>query len=154
MLKQRQQLGLAGYGTLVQAVASTPRRDFYRGYGTSLLAFVPFSVLYFTFYEAATARLKAVDFRARFGISVVCAAAAASVTTPLDVVRIRYQAEMGHVGGASGRSGVLASVARIWRAEGARAFVAGFWPRILWASANTGAVVGLYDVLQGPRGIV
>lgn len=44
VIKQRQQLQLAGYSRgIAQAIASTPRRDLLRGYFPSLGAFVPFS---------------------------------------------------------------------------------------------------------------
>ncbi len=52
VVKQRQQLGIAGYGGgLWHAMRNTPRRDLYRGYMMSLASFVPYSGLYFTLYE-------------------------------------------------------------------------------------------------------
>lgn len=125
VVKQRQQLGTAGYnhGVMV-ALASTPRRELWRGYVVSLFSFVPFSVGYFSLYESLCRNYGGgtlgLDARRHFAFSIFSAACAGAATTPLDAVRIRYQASSGSMWGV---------ISNAWKREGPRFLVQGMGPR-------------------------
>lgn len=145
VLKQRQQLGLAGYTQgLGIALRSTSRREYFRGYGVSLAAFVPYSSLYFSLYGrlgtiAGNSDGRVGDAR-RFACSLLSAAVAGALTTPLDAVRIRYQ--------TSAHAGFKDVVLNVWRNEGPRFLFRGTLSRVVWACANTGCTVAIYDMLR------
>lgn len=141
VIKQRMQLQLAGYSTLAQSIASTPRNHLLRGFWVSLAAFAPYTVLYFTIRERLLdyARDRE-EWRVRIASSMGAATAAAIVTTPLDVVRIRTQAYM------ASHTSARSTLMRVVRTEGVGALWRGTWARGVWACANTGAVVALYEL--------
>lgn len=118
--------------------------ELYRGWAITIYREVPFTVIQFPLWEAlkkwrcrrrgtdeATAAESAV-----FGC--VSGAVAAGATTPLDVLKTRMMLTTSKVG--------LGSLAgEIWREEGARAFFAGFGPRVGWIAAGGAVFLGSYQ---------
>lgn len=66
---------------------------------------------------------------------------AAAITNPLDVCRIHFQAQT-----ATKRMGLVSLVKHL--AKTPHAFFRGTFARCIWAAANTGATVALYDVVS------
>ncbi|KAI9815393.1 MAG: S-adenosylmethionine transporter [Phylliscum demangeonii] len=132
--------GGGGGGGLARVVAT----DLYRGWTITLLRELPFTAIQFPLWEAMKAWRRRSTGRepvpagesAVFGS--VAGAAAAAVTTPLDVVKTRVML-------APHSERIAPLVARIWRQEGLRPFFAGIGPRVLWISAGGAIFLGSYQ---------
>lgn len=146
VVKQRMQLSVTD-GSVAACVARVHAEHgfgaFFAGFRTTLLMNVPFFAVHNTVYDAASAVLRGVDFAhgsrtadGRFSAACsavaggVAGAAAAAVTTPLDVVKTRLQTQ-GEVG-ARRYGGMRDALLAVAREEGARGLARGMVPRVLF----------------------
>ncbi|GMI48838.1 hypothetical protein TrCOL_g5981 [Triparma columacea] len=111
-------------GALTHIARNEGVRGVYRGYAATLLSFGPFSGLYFAMYEALKSAARPMYLKGGYGsssssssssssdlhlplaptvaTSVLAGLAAAWVTTPLDLAKLRMQVVRGATGGAHG----------------------------------------------------
>ncbi|KAI9023542.1 mitochondrial carrier domain-containing protein [Phycomyces nitens] len=104
---------------------------FYRGYWMSLLVFVPHTMTYFLVYE----KLKAVAGQESFVVYLVCSTlagtAATVVSTPLDIIKTRWQVSVSEDENLDSRKGPLGIAHHMWQKEGKwRGFTRGLFARI------------------------
>ena len=119
-------------------------KEFYRGWTITILREVPFTVIQFPLWEAMKAWRKG-----RFGgdhvsgiesaaFGSLAGAAAAAITTPLDVLKTRMML-------ATDKQRMMPLLARIMADSGPAAFFAGIGPRVLWISAGGAIFLGSYQ---------
>lgn len=140
-------------------------RSFFKGYALTIGVFGPYSMLYFMAYE----RLKQLftpenDTTGGFhggGIALCAAgagAAAAAITSPLDVIKTRLQTQGDAVVSASLSTSVSRTpnryrgtchVARsIVREEGLRGLFRGMSARVLWIIPGTSITMSMFEYLK------
>ncbi|KAK9488717.1 mitochondrial carrier [Lipomyces starkeyi] len=122
-------------------------RGLYRGYSTTIMREIPFTMIQFPLYEAlkrGTAR-RAGRKSANAAEGAVCGSiaggAAAASTTPLDVLKTRIML-------SEKRVSVRHLVREIVRDEGFQAFFRGVGPRTMWISAGGAVFLGVYEAAK------
>lgn len=157
VVKQRTQAGIAGVGGRYSSWANFQYllqnksgegliRGLYRGWGTTIMREIPFTVIQFPLYE----QLKKVWLEHdKVEVSLVKGAVcgsiaggiAAAATTPLDVVKTRIMLSKNRV-----------SVGQLIRTtlaeEGPRVFLSGIGPRTAWISAGGAIFLGTYELVH------
>ncbi|XP_035894379.1 S-adenosylmethionine mitochondrial carrier protein homolog [Anopheles stephensi] len=125
------------------------RKGLYRGFGTTVLRDVPFSLIQFPLWEYFKLHWTEVTGTALTPLSVaICGAIsggiAAGLTTPLDVAKTRIMlAEQLE----SNRMGGMGRILRnIYRERGIRGVFAGFVPRVTWITLGGAIFFGMYDL--------
>ncbi|NXN96824.1 SAMC protein, partial [Rhinopomastus cyanomelas] len=120
----------------------------YRGYRSTVLREIPFSLVQFSLWES----LKDLWSRKRGHVvdswqSAVCGAFAggfaAAVTTPLDVAKTRIT--LAKAGSTTAEGNVLAALGNIWRTEGLSGLFAGVVPRMAAISLGGFIFLGTYE---------
>ncbi|XP_032146303.1 S-adenosylmethionine mitochondrial carrier protein isoform X2 [Sapajus apella] len=120
----------------------------YRGYKSTVLREIPFSLVQFPLWES----LKALwswrqDHVVDSWQSAVCGAFAggfaAAVTTPLDVAKTRIM--LAKAGSSTASGNVLSALHRVWRSQGLAGLFAGVFPRITAISLGGFIFLGTYD---------
>ena len=142
VLKQRQQAQVAGYAGLRNSLRSIAFRptDLYRGYWMGMMLFVPYSSLFFLFYETLKAETR--FFQDNMPVcSIVSAAFASILTTPLDVIKTKLQVK-------TKKRTISEIIVKIYREAGLAGFGKGTMSRLLFSCCNTGIVIGSYDMLR------
>ncbi|KAJ1722315.1 S-adenosylmethionine transporter [Coemansia erecta] len=151
VLKQRlqaqQHRGLAAAARATYAMEGLS--GFYRGYLTQVVREIPFTCIQFPMYEhmkVAWARRARRELRAWEAAvcGSVAGAAAAAVTTPLDVVKTRVMLSQRGTGLAE-YSGIWQTLMRIAREEGPRALFSGIVPRTVWIGIGGFVFLGSYE---------
>jgi hypothetical protein len=125
-------------------------RGLYRGYGATLASFGPFSAFYFMFVEqlktirrSQTARSD-LAFHELLPICAVAGGAAAFVTAPLDLIKVRMQVERR----TTNSPGFLAMMTRVLRDGGLRALFRGGGSRVWFAVPNTAITMSIMESIQ------
>ncbi|KAL3152940.1 hypothetical protein ABBQ38_012241 [Trebouxia sp. C0009 RCD-2024] len=143
-------------GTSSQRVSSL-----WRGVGASLIKDVPFAGLYWTLMEPSRSWLDShthiphspsgIDMHT-LGINALAGssagAAAAAVTTPLDVVKTRLQTRDASLG----RKGTFACLRAVAKQEGIQGLFSGWGPRTLRTAAAYGILMSSYEICKGVYG--
>ncbi|XP_051707457.1 mitochondrial S-adenosylmethionine carrier protein isoform X3 [Oryctolagus cuniculus] len=120
----------------------------YRGYKSTVLREIPFSLVQFPLWES----LKALwswrqDHVVDSWQSAVCGAfaggCAAAVTTPLDVAKTRIM--LAKAGSSTARGNVLSALHGVWRSQGLAGLFAGVLPRMTAISLGGFIFLGAYD---------
>ncbi|XP_050083664.1 S-adenosylmethionine mitochondrial carrier protein homolog [Anopheles aquasalis] len=125
------------------------RKGLYRGFGTTVMRDVPFSLIQFPLWEYFKQHWPTVTGTALSPVTVaicgaVSGAIAAGLTTPLDVAKTRIMLADRM---ESGRMGGMASILRgIYRERGIHGVFAGFIPRVLWITLGGFVFFGMYDL--------
>ncbi|OAD73468.1 hypothetical protein PHYBLDRAFT_26185, partial [Phycomyces blakesleeanus NRRL 1555(-)] len=127
-------------------------RGFYRGYWMSLLVFVPHTMTYFVVYE----KLKAVAGEESFVIYMICSTFAGTVatvvSTPLDIIKTRWQVSAGAESNQEPgpqSDGPLAIAYQMWHKEGKwRAFTRGLFARIATMIPMTTISMTVFETLM------
>ncbi|XP_040310434.1 mitochondrial S-adenosylmethionine carrier protein isoform X4 [Herpailurus yagouaroundi] len=123
-------------------------RGLYRGYTSTVLREIPFSLVQFPLWES----LKALwswrqDHVVDCWQSAVCGAFAggfaAVVTTPLDVAKTRIM--LAKVGSSAASGNVLSALHGVWRTQGLAGLFAGVFPRTAAISLGGFIFLGAYD---------
>jgi len=144
-------------------------KGLYKGYGVTLLAYGPFSAIYFLSYEylkktAVTQRKgssRSSSSDLSFSEAMLCSAAAGAVasltTNPLDLIKLRIQVQRGLlsrqvVTGSDntmlGYRTLSSSFTTIYRSEGYRGFFRGSFARILFHIPNVAITMSTYEVCK------
>ncbi|QPG75746.1 S-adenosylmethionine transporter [Brettanomyces nanus] len=122
-------------------------RGLYRGYGTTIMREIPFTVIQFPLYEGLKARWASYDHVDRLpaGKGAVCGSIAggiaAAVTTPLDVLKTRLMLNKERIGARH-------MIKKMIREEGAKVFFSGIGARTIWISAGGAIFLGVYEVVS------
>ncbi|XP_012575889.1 PREDICTED: S-adenosylmethionine mitochondrial carrier protein [Condylura cristata] len=120
----------------------------YRGYKSTVLREIPFSLVQFPLWES----LKALwswrqDRVVDSWQSAVCGAFAggfaAAVTTPLDVAKTRIM--LAKAGSSTASGNVLSALHGVWRTQGLSGLFAGVFPRMAAISLGGFIFLGAYD---------
>nr|XP_035930550.1 S-adenosylmethionine mitochondrial carrier protein isoform X3 [Halichoerus grypus] len=123
----------------------------YRGYKSTVLREIPFSLVQFPLWESLKA-LKALwswrqDHVVDCWQSAVCGAFAggfaAAVTTPLDVVKTRIM--LAKAGSSTASGNVLSALHGVWRTQGLSGLFAGVFPRMAAISLGGFIFLGAYE---------
>lgn len=122
-------------------------RGVYRGFGTTIMREVPFSLIQFPLWEYLKTQ-----WEPTMGIPsapwtvAMCGAAAggfaAALTTPLDVIKTRI---MLAESGSSSRTSITKIVKSIYREKGIGGLFAGVVPRVMWITIGGAVFFGFYD---------
>ena len=146
------------YDAMRQIFRHEGLKGLYKGYGVTLLAYGPFSAIYFLSYEYL--KKAVVDRRSSssdpsFGEALLCSAAAgafASFTTnPLDLVKLRMQVHRGQLKGQQVTlderryQNMLSSFRTILSEEGYTGFFRGSTARILFHIPNVAITMSGYE---------
>jgi hypothetical protein len=125
-------------------------RGLYRGYGATLASFGPFSAFYFMFveqlkhsYRTQTNRDQ-LAFAELLPICAVAGGAAAFVTAPLDLIKVRMQVERQ----SPNSQGFLTLMNRVFREGGLRALFRGGGSRVWFAVPNTAITMSIMESIQ------
>ncbi|KAI7866720.1 mitochondrial carrier domain-containing protein [Spinellus fusiger] len=136
------------YGLIVQIVQTYGYKGLYRGYWMSLVVFVPHTMVYFLVYE----QLKAAAGEMSFIVYLVCSAWAGTVativSTPLDIVKTRWQVSVSEdvLGSHRGPMGIAY---QMWRDEGQwRGFTRGCLARIITMIPMTTISMTVFECLM------
>ena len=125
----------------------------FRGYGTTVLREVPFSLIQFPLWEILK---KTWQERSGAGAppsawqSSLCGAAAggfaAAVTTPLDVAKTRIM--LAPAGSEEARGTILSVLRGVVAERGVRGAFAGVAPRVTWISIGGSVFFGVYELAK------
>ncbi|CEP17116.1 hypothetical protein [Parasitella parasitica] len=124
-------------------------RGFYKGYWMGLVVFVPHSMAYFVSYEKMKQWcMKNNNDASRYMLcSSVAGVTSILVSTPLDIVKTRWQisaAEHGH----QFRQGPISIAKHMLFKEGQGALTRGLWARIAWGIPTTAISMTIFEVLK------
>ena len=125
-------------------------RGLYRGYGTTLLREIPFSLIQFPLWEWLKFQLhhKYLGHEPLPWQSSACGAFAggfsAAVTTPLDVAKTRIMLAKAGTDLALMNSSVYA-LKVIFAEKGVKGLFAGVVPRVMWITIGGGIFFGVYE---------
>ncbi|ESX02806.1 hypothetical protein KL918_002422 [Ogataea parapolymorpha] len=113
----------------------------YRGWSTTIMREIPFTIIQFPLYEYLKT-LWGADGALSPARGAVCGSVAggvaAAATTPLDLLKTRLMLSHGKVG-------VWKLARQIARDEGYTAFLRGIGPRTMWISAGGAIFLGVYE---------
>lgn len=152
VVKQRSQAGQASswsnFVYLLQNKSGEGTiRGLYRGWNTTIMREIPFTVIQFPLYEWLKSQWSAYEKSENLSLlkgaicGSVAGAVAAALTTPLDVIKTRIMLNKERVG-------VVPLVRSIVREEGYGAFLRGIGPRTCWISAGGAIFLGCYELVH------
>jgi len=150
----KQNLQANRFDTFGAAFASFARRGaWFNGYLTTLLRDVPFSLIQFPLWEAgkslvAGAQRSPCSPIESAALGSLAGAFSAAVTTPLDVTKTRLMVS------PEKYTGLVSAVSLILREEGARAFLKGIEPRVMWIGIGGFVYFGAYEEARRFIGLV
>lgn len=157
IVKQRTQAGIPGVGQRATSWANFQyllqnksgegvMRGLYRGWSTTIMREIPFTVIQFPLYEQFKKMWSSYD-NAELSLlkgatcGSVAGGIAAAATTPLDVIKTRIMLHQERIG-------VAALVKQIYHEEGPRVFLNGIGPRTAWISAGGAIFLGCYELVH------
>eukprot|EP01135_Chromosphaera_perkinsii_P012111 Nk52_evm49s2579 gene=Nk52_evmTU49s2579 len=156
IVKQRLQTGqYKSFGTAIRSISSTEGiAGFYRGFFSTILREIPFSLIQFPLWEYSKTVWSDVLKGGRPTdpwegaiCGSVCGGFAAAVTTPLDVAKTRIMLGRDANGKATGAysNGTVATIRRLYAEEGMSVLFSGVYPRTFWISIGGLVFFGSYE---------
>lgn len=153
VIKQRAQASpqLSSYSILQQTLSSDGFRGLYRGYLSTVIREIPFSLIQFPLWEY----LKKSWAEQQHGHvhpwqSSICGAVAGCIasglTTPLDVAKTRIMLAKTGTNLASGS--IVNALKIIFAEKGIKGLFAGLVPRMTWISIGGAVFLGVYDKVK------
>ncbi|OQV24255.1 S-adenosylmethionine mitochondrial carrier protein [Hypsibius exemplaris] len=126
-------------------------RGLYRGYFSTVIREIPFSVIQFPLWEFLKSEVAIYQERPISPIySAVCGsvagAIAAAITTPLDVAKTRIM--LAKKGTISAGGNVPTVLGEIYRQTGVKGLFVGLGPRVLWISIGGFVFLGVYEQVK------
>ena len=122
------------YKSISTLLSNRGIRGLYKGYGATLASFGPFSALYFLF-EGQLSPIFGNTLYGTLGCAAISGGAAALITSPLDLVKVRLQLQYPYKGTIDGLRTIVSE-------EGFRGLMRGAGPRVLFSTANTAVTLG------------
>ncbi|TMW63382.1 hypothetical protein Poli38472_002323 [Pythium oligandrum] len=150
IVKQRMQTGV--YSSLQGAIVGIRTTEgvfgFYRGYWSMIAREIPFSFIQFPLWEGLknqwskqqNAPVSSLQGAICGSIAGGCAA---SITTPLDVVKTRLM--LGKDAKGVPYTGTVDTFTRVYREEGVKRLFSGVGPRTMWISIGGFVFFGMYE---------
>ncbi|XP_075146637.1 S-adenosylmethionine mitochondrial carrier protein homolog [Haematobia irritans] len=125
------------------------RRGLYRGFGSTIMREIPFSLIQFPLWEFFKLQWQPVTGLDSTPFTVaLCGAVAggisAGLTTPLDVVKTRIM--LAEQNSAIRKLSIPKVLGSIYREKGLRGLFAGFVPRVMWITLGGAFFFGFYDL--------
>uniref|UniRef100_A0A1B6KWW8 S-adenosylmethionine mitochondrial carrier protein n=1 Tax=Graphocephala atropunctata TaxID=36148 RepID=A0A1B6KWW8_9HEMI len=151
IVKQRRQTttGVSPLAIVKSAIHNEGLRGMYRGFVSTVLRDVPFSVIQFPLWEALKSNIRTMTGEevtpAQSAISgAVSGAVAGAATTPLDLAKTRIMLAE-HRPHAPSETRMLPVLREIYRLKGFQGVFAGFIPRTTFIFLGGGVFFGCYD---------
>ncbi|XP_040215125.1 S-adenosylmethionine mitochondrial carrier protein [Rana temporaria] len=153
VVKQRTQVSPSS--TTYQMFAATLRqegiRGLYRGYKSTVLREIPFSLVQFPLWEYlkdlwSWKRGRTLDSWQSAVCGAFAGGVAAAVTTPLDVAKTRIM--LAKAGSTTAGGKVLLALSDIWKTQGFTGLFAGVVPRMMAISLGGFIFLGAYDKVR------
>lgn len=157
VIKQRTQAGVVGVGNRASSIANFRYllqnrlgegivRGLYRGWNTTIMREIPFTVIQFPLYEFLKKKWSQYDNTELLVLKgalcgSVAGGVAAAATTPLDVIKTRIMLHRERVG-------VIPLVKSMVKEEGYGVFLNGIGPRTCWISAGGAIFLGCYEMVH------
>ncbi|ODV58861.1 Pet8p [Ascoidea rubescens DSM 1968] len=122
-------------------------KGLYRGWGTTIMREIPFTVIQFPLYEFLKVQWAIRDNKEKVSplqgaiCGSIAGGIAAATTTPLDVLKTRIMLN-------EKRIGILKIFRNIITEEGPKAFLSGIGPRTMWISAGGAIFLGVYETVS------
>lgn len=134
--------------SLAKSIAQTEGlRGFYRGYWLTIAVFLPHTVTYFVVYEQLKVLWPPEDrtFLVYLFCSAVASALGIIVSTPLDIIKTRWQVSAQE---HAYRGGPVKIAQQLWLHEGGfKAFTQGLWVRVAWGIPVTTIAMSIFETL-------
>jgi len=153
IVKQRRQAD--AQRTAVQIVRETLRSEgpsgLYRGYLTTVLREIPFSLIQFPLWEWlkrswSNRQQRPVDPLQSAACGALAGGISAALTTPLDVAKTRIM--LAEAGSEASKSSTLNAMAKIYHTNGIKGLFAGVTPRVSWISIGGFVFFGVYEKVR------
>lgn len=149
VIKQRTQVGTqtsySNFKYLLQNKSGEGLiRGLYRGWNTTILREIPFTMIQFPLYEYLKKKWSPhADLSLLKGAvcGSIAGGIAAALTTPLDVIKTRIML-------SKERVGVVETINLILKEEGPKTFLNGIGPRTMWISAGGAIFLGCYELVS------
>lgn len=153
VIKQRAQTNISSSSLSIfyKCVYEEGYKGLYRGYKSTVVREIPFSIIQFPLWEFFRIKLlKWKKCEISSWESACCGffagGIAAAITTPLDVAKTRIMLAKQQESAAFGR--VLPTLARVWKQEGFVALFSGLYPRVILISFGGFIFLGMYDLMN------
>ncbi|KAI9922751.1 hypothetical protein PsorP6_002686 [Peronosclerospora sorghi] len=150
IVKQRMQTGIyMSLSESLNAISATEGlRGFYRGYWSMIAREIPFSFVQFPLWEGLKHQWSKNQNNPVSSLQgAICGSlaggVAASITTPLDVVKTRLM--LGKDAHGVPYNGTVGTLSRISRDEGLKRLFSGVGPRTMWISIGGFVFFGMYE---------
>ncbi|XP_005093221.1 S-adenosylmethionine mitochondrial carrier protein-like [Aplysia californica] len=153
VVKQRTQA--LGTGSSIASFKKTLNSEglggFYRGYFSTVLREVPFSIIQFPLWEYLKSRVSKHTEQPITALqSSLCGATSgaisAAITTPLDVVKTRVM--LAEKGSSIAKGSISFVVQTIIKEKGFMGLYAGIAPRVMWISIGGSVFLGVYEKVK------
>ncbi|KAK7684152.1 S-adenosylmethionine transporter [Cerrena zonata] len=158
VIKQRTQAGHIGVGNKASSWANFlyllknssgegTIRGLYRGWNTTIMREIPFTIIQFPLYEWLKKKWSSFENGEQLSLlkGAICGSiaggVAAALTTPLDVIKTRIMLN-------KDRIGILPLVKTMIKDEGYKVFLNGIGPRTCWISAGGSIFLGCYELVH------
>ncbi|KAI9284076.1 mitochondrial carrier domain-containing protein [Umbelopsis sp. AD052] len=136
---------------------------FFRGYLMGLAVFVPYTMTYFAVYEklksymadgtqqlpgkSSDTLVSQLPFMTYVACSSIACAIGITISTPLDIVKTRWQVSSTEEG-TSYKRGPMHIIQDMWKQGGSRAFTRGLFTRICWGIPSTAISMTIYESIK------
>ncbi|OXA59482.1 S-adenosylmethionine mitochondrial carrier protein [Folsomia candida] len=123
---------------------------FYRGYFSTILREVPFSVIQFPLWEALKVQIASEQghcspFESSMS-GAIAGGVAACLTTPLDVAKTRIM--LAEAGTVESKGSIVPVLRIVYREKGISGLFAGVLPRTMWISIGGSIFFGTYELVK------
>ncbi|XP_072014525.1 mitochondrial S-adenosylmethionine carrier protein-like isoform X1 [Amphiura filiformis] len=123
-------------------------RGFYRGYLSTVVREIPFSLIQFPLWEFMKSTWskregKPIEAWQSSICGAISGGISAGLTTPLDVAKTRIM--LAEHGSQTARGNIPDVLKEIWRTEGTKKLFSGIVPRVMWISIGGAIFLGAYE---------
>ena len=149
VVKQRAQAGrLPSSQVFQQTLQQEGFKGFYRGYLSTVMREIPFSLIQFPLWELMKSTWvrqqgRPIEAWQSSLCGAVSGAIGAGLTTPLDVAKTRIM--LAEQGSQIAEGNIMYVMKEIWRTEGPKKLFAGIIPRVIWISLGGAIFLGTYE---------
>uniref|UniRef100_A0AAQ5XF36 Mitochondrial S-adenosylmethionine carrier protein n=1 Tax=Amphiprion ocellaris TaxID=80972 RepID=A0AAQ5XF36_AMPOC len=148
VVKQRTQASPSSttYNMLLATLREEGVRGLYRGYGSTVLREIPFSLVQFPLWEYLKSTERGVLYLHFAKCVSFLGAVAAFVTTPLDVAKTRIM--LAKAGSTTASGNIPLVLYDVWRSRGLPGLFAGSIPRMAFISIGGFIFLGAYEKVR------
>ena len=153
VVKQRAQVNenMRSFNVFYHCVQEEGFKGLYRGYKSTVLREIPFSIIQFPLWEYLKSLVKQHQGGSLSAFQSGCCGfvaggISAAATTPLDVAKTRIMLAEKHETTAQGK--IIPVLLDVWKNEGTRALFSGIIPRVTIISFGGFIFLGVYDFVN------